>query len=64
MTRLLASLGEDGQVLSSQFTGSVDGDVMYVTLRAECREQIGAEVPLTDADLAEIQAKIPPKTEE
>ena len=64
MARLVEELGEDGEVLSSQFTASTDGDVMYVTLRAECREQIGAEVPLTAEDLAEIEAKIPPKTEE
>ncbi len=62
METLLRQVGEDGEVISSAFTGSERDGAMVVTLRAECREQIGREEPLTPADLADIQAKIP-KTE-
>ena len=64
MQRLLQAVGPDGEVTESQFTASAEDGVMYVTLRAECREQIGTEAPLSEADLAAIQEKIPPKTEE
>ena len=63
MERLEALIGQDGEVLSSVFTASENNGALTVTLRAECREQIGREEPLTEADLAEIQEKIP-KTEE
>ncbi len=62
--RLLAAIGPEGMVTESHFTSTEGDGTLYVTLRAECREPIGAEIPLTDADLAEIQAKIPPKTED
>ncbi len=63
MEELIAAIGEDGQVVSSDFTASEKDGIMSVTLRAECREQIGTEVPLTEEDIREIQMKIP-KTEE
>ncbi len=63
MERLERIVGQEGQVVSAVFSASEEDGALYVTLRAECREQIGREAPLTDADLAEIQAKIP-KTEE
>ncbi len=59
METLTGQLGEDGEVLSSRFSASSEDGALYVTLRAECREQIGVSAPLTDDDLAEIQAKIP-----
>ena len=63
MDTLLAEIGQDGEVLDSGFAASEENGVLTVTLRAECREQIGTEVPLTAEDLAAIQAKIPPKEE-
>lgn len=63
MERLEKLVGQDGQVVSSAFSASEKDGALSVTLRAECREQIGREEPLTEKDLAEIQAKIP-KTEE
>ena len=63
MERLLAAIGPAGEVTESTFTASEKDGALYVTLRAECREQIGLAVPLTEADLAEIQAKIPVKAE-
>ncbi len=63
MDTLLAEIGEDGQVLERRFAALERDGALYVTLRAECREQIGVEQPLTDQDLADIQAKIPPKEE-
>ncbi len=59
METLTGQLGEDGEVLSSRFSASGSNGALYVTLRAECREQIGVSAPLTDDGLAEIQAKIP-----
>ena len=64
MERLLAAIGPEGQVTDSTFTASEEEGALYVTLRAECREQIGVEMPLTEAELAEIQKMIPGKTEE
>ncbi len=52
-------IGPEGEVLSARLTGGTGG----MTLRAECREQIGAEVPLTEEDLAEIRRMIPIQTE-
>ncbi len=63
MERLERIVGEDGRIVSSVYSASEKDGAMYVTLRAECLEQIGREEPLTARDLAEIEAKIP-KTEE
>ena len=63
MEALTAAIGEDGQIVSFDYTHSQSDDALYVTLRAECREKIGTEVPLTAEDLWEIESKIP-KTEE
>lgn len=63
MTELLADIGEDGEVVSAAFTASERDGVLYVTLRAECREEIGRAVPLTEAERMDIQSKIP-ETEE
>ena len=60
-----ARMEAGGQVLSSQFSHSMADGAMYVTLRAECREQIGRYEPLTAQELARIEEKIPkPNTEE
>lgn len=59
MERLERTVGQEGEVISAVFSASEEDGALYVTLRAECREQIGRVEPLTDADLAEIQAKIP-----
>lgn len=63
MADLLAEIGAEGEVLSSSFTASEEDGVLYVTLRAECHEQIGTPRLLTEQDLWDIEAKIP-KTEE
>ena len=36
--------GEDGSVLSTSFSVREDGGLLTVTLKAQCREQIGREV--------------------
>lgn len=63
MEELLEDIGSEGEVVSSAFTATEADGVLYVTLRAECHEQIGAARPLTEQDLWDIEAKIP-KTEE
>lgn len=59
MTELCGSIGEDGEVVSAAFTASEQDGVLFVTLRAECREEIGRTEPLTEAELMDIQWKIP-----
>lgn len=63
MEELLGDIGENGEVLSSSFTSSQEDGVLYVTLRAECREEIGCTAPLTETDRMDIQSKLP-ETEE
>lgn len=41
--RLTQLLGDEGEAVSSSFTARVSGGILYVTLRAECLEQIGRE---------------------
>ena len=47
LTSRLAGYIGDGEVLSRELTGQVEGDTLLVTLTAECREQIGqfVEIP-------------------
>ena len=40
------TIGEDGTVVKTEFSREERGGWLYVTLRAECEEQIGTEVPL------------------
>ncbi len=50
-------------MVSAAFTASEQNGVLYVTLRAECREEIGRTEPLTEGEYMDIQWKIP-ETEE
>ncbi len=45
LRRLEGLLGEDGTVLSTEYTSVVGEDVLTVTLRAACHEEIGRFVP-------------------
>ena len=63
MQTLQSSLAENGEIISADYTASEKEGLMYVTLRAECREQIGTPVPLTEKDFYEIEQKMP-KTED
>lgn len=45
LARLEEELGEGGSALSTQFTAEEENGALTVTLRAECREEIGKEVP-------------------
>jgi len=47
LERYLASqLGADGEIVSSRVAAAAQGEWLLVTLSAECREQIGKEVPI------------------
>ncbi len=46
LRQLRQTIGEDGAVLKTEFSREERDGWLYVTLRAECEEQIGAEVPL------------------
>ena len=63
MEELLARIGPEGEVATSAFTASETEGVLYVTLRAECRERAGITEPLTAEEIRDIQRKIP-QTEE
>ncbi|MEA4933625.1 MAG: sporulation protein YqfD [Lawsonibacter sp.] len=43
--RLQALVDEDGQIESTAYSARVEGGLLRVTLQAECREEIGKEVP-------------------
>ena len=61
---LLRRLGETGEIVSEEYAVWEADGLTYVTLTAECREQIGVTEPLTAAEIAEIEARIPRITEE
>ena len=44
---LLEQIGEDGQVIDTSYTARVSEGQLRVTLTAECREEIGMEIPST-----------------
>ena len=44
---LQEQIGEDGQVIDTSYTARVSEDQLKVTLTAECREEIGVEIPST-----------------
>ena len=48
LRQLEESLTEGGSITSTQFTTARQGDYLLVTLRAECLEQIGQTVYITD----------------
>ena len=52
MQRLQRAIGEDGEIKSQDYSASRQDGMLYVTLRAECVEDIAAERRLTEADSA------------
>ena len=57
-------IGEMGEIVSEEYAVWTADGMTYVTLAAECREQIGVTAPLTAAEIAEIESKIPKTAEE
>jgi similar to stage IV sporulation protein len=57
-TELARLIGDDGLVVSKVSTVTKTDGVIRVTLRAECEQQIGEAVPLTNAELADIESQI------
>ncbi|MCD8321437.1 MAG: sporulation protein YqfD [Oscillospiraceae bacterium] len=58
LAALSEELGQTGEILSARFTASNGDGVLYVTLFAECQEQIAQAVPMTAEEILEIQEKI------
>ncbi len=54
--RLETLVDEDGQIESTSYSARVEGGLLRVTLQAECREEIGKEVPGSTPLPAEEQA--------
>lgn len=48
---LLHEIGDGGEILSSELSVNVVGSCALATLRAECRQDIAKQVPLTDAEI-------------
>lgn len=46
LQRLTAQLSEEGSVTWTEFTHRTEGETLVVTLKAECLEQLGVEVPV------------------
>ena len=61
---LVRRIGDTGEIVAEEFSVWESGGMVYVTLAAECREQIGVTVPLTAEEIAEIESKIPRTAEE
>jgi similar to stage IV sporulation protein len=57
MDRLKQKIG-NGEIVETAFETKLDGDVLTVTLKAECLEQIAAERPFTAEEIR--QATLPP----
>ncbi|MCD7768638.1 MAG: hypothetical protein LUH36_00750, partial [Oscillospiraceae bacterium] len=57
-TALAGEIGPEGEILSARFTASGGDGVLYVTLFAECQEQIARAVPMTAEEILEIQEKL------
>ncbi len=63
LAELSKRLGDDGEIVSAEFSAWEAEGMLYVTLQAECRERVGVPVPMTEAELAAVYEKIP-QTEE
>ncbi len=49
---LLARIGPEGEVKNLQFTATEAEGLLLVTLRAECEQEIGRSVPMTEREIA------------
>lgn len=45
LSRLTEELPDGGEIVSTHFSAAADGDLLTVTLRAQCRERIDTEAP-------------------
>ncbi|UOO38606.1 sporulation protein YqfD [Oscillospiraceae bacterium CM] len=63
LDRLNKTIGDDGQVITTTFDTAVNGDIVVVTLKAECTEQIAALRPFTAEEQQQAKEQ-PPKTNE
>ena len=61
---LARRIGETGEIVSEEYTVWEAEGMVYVTLEAECREQIGVTVPLSAEEIAGIESRIPKTAEE
>jgi len=51
LNRLKSSIAEDGEILETEFEAVARDGMITVTLKAECREQIGTSRALTDEEM-------------
>jgi similar to stage IV sporulation protein len=57
LDRLAEELGESGQTVETAFSASEQNGWLYVTLRAECIEEIGGVREMSETELQSIQAE-------
>lgn len=55
LDELSGRIGLDGEIISTAFTHIEKDGIIYVTLRAECHENIAAEREMTQAEFLEIE---------
>lgn len=55
MEELERRIGEDGSVTATEFAETKRADGITVTVMAECLEEIGTEVPISESELRQIQ---------
>ena len=53
---LAEGLGDDGSIVAEHYAGQTDADAMTVTVLAECLEELGVEVPISQGELREIRS--------
>ena len=62
-TELLRRLGEDGKMVTETYAAQTGTDAVTVTVMAECLENIGVEIPISETELRRIQAENIPREE-
>lgn len=55
LQRLQASIGDDGAIISYETAAEVTGDVLTVTLTAECEQEIGRAQATPDAEFLQLR---------
>ena len=57
MEVLKQNIGEEGSVTTADFAAMLRDGGMTVTLMAECTEEIGEEIPVSEEELRQIQSQ-------
>ena len=61
--QLTECIGEEGTVVSESYAAQTGAEAVTVTVMAECLEELGVEVPISEEELREIQMNNIPREE-